>query len=206
LPDDSQARTSVSLLQKLRHDPADQAAWSAFVDRYAPAIYNWCQAWELQQADAEDVTQRVLQQLASVFDRFSYDPSRSFRAWLKTLTRHAWSDLSTEQQHAGLGSGDTAVVRILQAVEARENLEQRLEGQFDRELLEEASARIRSRVEPRTWEAFRLIALEGKSGAEAARAIGVTVATAFKARSNVQKLLREEISRLEGDADTPPCS
>ena len=40
----------------------------------------------------EDVTQRVLMQLAVKIRRFAYDPSRSFRAWLKTLTQHALSD------------------------------------------------------------------------------------------------------------------
>lgn len=206
LPDESQARTSVSLLEKLRHDPTDQAAWEAFVHRYAPTIYQWCRAWNLQEADAEDVTQRVLHRLANKFSSFVYDPSRSFRGWLRTLARHAWSDLSAAQQRAGAGSGDTAVVQILHAVEARESLEQRLEEHFDRELLEEAMARVQTRIEPRTWDAFRRLALEGQSGAEAAGAVGMTVAAAIKARSNVQKMLREEIARLDSSAETPPCS
>jgi DNA-directed RNA polymerase specialized sigma24 family protein len=64
-------------------------------------------------------------------------------------------------------------------------------------MLEEAEALVRQRVEPHTWEAFRLTAVEGLSGADAATRLGLNVATVFKAKSKVQKMLQEEIARLE---------
>src|SRR5262245_25651066 len=87
------ARTSTTLLARLRRCPTDQAAWSAFVDRYAPRIYAWCRQWHVQETDAQDVTQAVLIRLAEIMRTFTYDPTRSFRGWLKTLTRHAWDDM-----------------------------------------------------------------------------------------------------------------
>ncbi len=54
----------------------------------------------------------------------------------------------------------------------------------------------------RTWDAFRLTALEGLSGAEAAGRLGMKVAAVYVARSEVQKRLRDEVRRLEG-ADPP---
>jgi hypothetical protein len=36
---------------------------------------------------------------------FTYDPSRSFRAWLKTLTNHALSDFAEGRHKAAVGSG-----------------------------------------------------------------------------------------------------
>ena len=56
--------TDVSLLLRLRQNPTDQAAWGNFVDRYGRRIYLWCRHWQLQEADAEDVTQNVLLKLA----------------------------------------------------------------------------------------------------------------------------------------------
>jgi len=49
-----------------------------------------------------------------------------------------------------------------------------------------------------TWSAFRLTALEGRSGAEAAAALGLSVAAVFMNKSRVQKMLREEVARLDG--------
>jgi RNA polymerase sigma-70 factor (ECF subfamily) len=58
--------------------------------------------------------------------------------------------------------------------------------------------RVQGRVEPHTWEAFRLTALEGLSGAEAAGRLRLKVATVYKAKSKVQQMLQEEVARLEG--------
>ena len=73
-----------------------------------------------------------------------------------------------------------------------------LNDQFDHELLDEAIVRVRLRVEPHTWEAFRLTALDGMAGTAVADQLGMKVATVFKAKSKVQRMLREEIRRLEG--------
>src|SRR5262249_26821204 len=108
-----------------------------------------------------------------------------------------WNDLLAQQQRAIAGSGDTAVFEQLHTVEAREDLERRLEEAFDLELLQLATARVRERVEPRTWQAFQLTALDGLSGAEAAGRLGMAVGTVFKAKSTVKKLLQEEIDQLE---------
>src|SRR5262245_30833984 len=191
------ARTSITLLGRLQSNPDDKEAWSDFVQRYGRIIFRWCRHWNLQEADAEDVTQNVLLRLAQKMPMFVYDPSRSFRAWLKTLTHNAWSDFVSSRQNRIQGSGDSQVLQVLQTVEARVDLEKQLDEAFDRELLEEAMNRVRERVAPQTWEAFRLTALEGLSGADAAARIPMQVAQVFVARRRVQKMLQEEVSKLE---------
>src|ERR1700730_5007753 len=146
--------TRITLLGRLRREPDNQAAWGEFVEHYGSKIYGWCRKWNLQEADAQDVTQNVLLKLAQKLRAFSYDPSRSFRSWLKTLTHHAWSDFLESQQRPGLGSGDSRVAGLLQSVQARDDLVQHLEAAFDREILEEAMGRVRLRVAPQTWSAF----------------------------------------------------
>lgn len=190
--------TRISLLSRLRKDPQDASAWDEFVGRYGPRIESWCRHWGLQEADVQDVTQTVLLRLATKLRGFVYDPAGSFRGWLRTLTRHAWSDYVADRQRAVGGTGGSGMFEALHAVEARDDLEKRMEAAFDLELLELATNRVRERVEARTWEAFRLTALDGLSGAEAAARLGMPVASVFKAKSNVQKMLQEEIARLEG--------
>jgi RNA polymerase sigma factor (sigma-70 family) len=192
------SQTNPSLLGKLCRDPTDQAAWAEFVDRYGRKIYTWCRQWNMQDADAQDVTQAVLLRLAKRLPTFSYDPTRSFRGWLRTLTHHALADFVKTRERGGRGSGDLETETFLQSLEARDDLLTVLEKEFDQELLEMATARVRLRVEPRTWEAFRLTAVDGLPGAEAARRLEMRVAAVFKAKSRVQKLLQEAIAELEG--------
>jgi RNA polymerase sigma-70 factor (ECF subfamily) len=191
--------TRTSLLLRLRQAPPDQEAWAEFVDRYGPQIHGWCRRWGLQEADAQDVTQTVLLQLASKLQTFSYDPSQRFRAWLKTLTHHAWSDFLAAWHPTVKGSGDSGVRHLLETAQARDELTRRLEEAFDQELLELATARVRARVEERTWEAYRLTALEGLSGAQAAAQLGMQVGTVYKAKSKVHAMLQKTLGQMQDE-------
>lgn len=193
----SQFETRITLLGRLRATPNDPALWSEFVDWYGRNIHAWCRSWGLQESDAQDVTQEVFLNLSVQIQGFCYDPSGSFRAWLKTLTRRAWQVYVVRQRKAGRGSGDESEVDRLAGLAAKKDLTQRLEEAFDQELLKEASNLVQLRVEPRTWEAFHLLAVEGLSGAEVAEKLKMKVATVFVARSKVQRMLREELARLD---------
>jgi RNA polymerase sigma-70 factor (ECF subfamily) len=195
----SDSSTRLSLLGRLRVTPNDQEAWSEFVERYGRQVYAWCRLWGLQEADAEDVTQTVLADLARQMRTFEYQPSGRFRSWLRTIAHRAWCDLLASRKATTIGSGDSAVLGVLHSVEAREDLLNHLDAECERELLEAAMDQVRQRVQPNTWEAFRLTTQEGLAGAEASKRLGLQVATVFKAKSRVQKMIREEVTKLEGE-------
>jgi len=189
--------TRITLLTQLRKDPSNQAGWDEFVEHYGRHIYRWCRQWNLQDADAEDVTQDILVRLTQKLRTFAYDPSRSFRGWLKTVAHHAWRDFEDGLRHAKTRASGEALQELMQTAEAREDLARKLEDAFDLELLEVASQRVRLRVAPHTWEAFRLMAIEGLPVTEVASRVRLQVAMVYVAKSKVQKMLREEIGKLE---------
>src|SRR3954454_14297218 len=189
--------TSVTLLTQLRQDPSDQAGWDEFVESYGRHIYRWCRRWKLQDADAEDVTQEILLKLTQKLRAFAYDPSRSFRGWLKTVAHHAWRDFEDGRRHVQPAGGDSQVQNRILTLEAREDLVRKLEESFDLELLEAAKVRVRLRVAPHTWEAFRLMAIEGLPVAEVVARSHLQAAMVYVAKSKVQKMLQEEIRKLE---------
>jgi len=195
----SEPRTSPTLLGRLRRSPTDQEAWEEFVQRYGPKILSWCRRWRLQDADADDVVQMVLARFAARVRDFEYDPARSFRAWLLTLTHHAWSDLASSRKNI-VGSGDSRVGELLASVAARDELAKELADAYDLELINAAMLRVRLRVQPQTWDAYQLTTMDGLAGAEVAAKLNMKVTAVFKAKSNVQKLLQEEIRYLEGSS------
>jgi RNA polymerase sigma-70 factor (ECF subfamily) len=201
MADESALNTSATMLARVQN-PADREAWNEFVARYGPRIKQWCRRWNVQEADAEDVTQEVLLRLAQKMRDFRYDPSRSFRAWLKTVTHHAWRNF-VDSQRKGVGSGDSAIQSLLNAVEAPDTLVEHLDEEFERALTEEAMTRVRARVAPHTWEAFRLLVFDQLPGAEVATRVNMQVAMVYVARSKVQKMLKEEIDRLQGSPEEP---
>lgn len=194
---ESPESTHVTLLHRLVAEPKSEANWAEFVALYGPVIRLWCQRWGLQECDAQDVTQTVLVRLTVKLPGFNYDQTKSFRGWLKTLTHHAWHDFITDSSRRTRGSGDSAVLAQLHSTEARIDLETRVEAAFDRELLDIAIERVKSRVALATWSAFFRTAFEGTSPTAVADELGVRVAQVYLSKHRVQKLLTEEIAALE---------
>jgi RNA polymerase sigma-70 factor (ECF subfamily) len=151
----------------------------------------------VQEADAQDVAQTVLLKLLRTVQTFRYDPQQKFRAWLKTVTHHAWQDWVRGRRRAA-GGGESAKDDPLLSLAARDDLAAWMEGAYEQELLDEALVRVRPRVQANTWEAFRLTTYEGLSGAETAARLGMAVTSVYKAKSNIQKLLEAEVRYLEG--------
>jgi RNA polymerase sigma-70 factor (ECF subfamily) len=199
MPPRDDSKTSSTLLGRLALVPPDQAAWGEFVDRYGPRIVKWCRKWRLQDADVLDVSQAVLARLAKRLRQFEYDPLLSFRGLLRKLVHDALKDALAARGRIVAGGG-SEVWEMLESTVAREDLIQRLEEEFDLELLEAASRLVRQRVAPHTWEAYRLTTDEGLSGAEAAARLGMQVATVYVAKGTVLRMLQEEIRSLEAPA------
>jgi RNA polymerase sigma-70 factor (ECF subfamily) len=119
--------------------PTDEDAWREFVARYAPLIYRWAAKHGLRtKVDREDVTAGVLLKLVRVLPQFQYDPSRSFRAYLKTITGRALSRYLRARERAGQGSGSDPVIELLDGQAAREDLAERIEREYDLELFQQA--------------------------------------------------------------------
>jgi RNA polymerase sigma-70 factor (ECF subfamily) len=195
--------TCESLIGLLGNSVPPAAAWDRFVEIYGPVILDWCRQCNLQDADANDVTQEALLRLAQALPSFEYNPERRFRGWLRTVVHHCVCDWCAARRGGASGSGDTSVLELLESVPAREQLVDRLERQFDQELLQLAMQRVRDRVEPQTWLVFELLAVQQLSGVEVAQRTGMKIATAFATRSKVQRLLRTEIDTLKGRGRSP---
>ena len=136
--------TSVTLFEQLQTDPSDPGAWKLLFERYHPMIRSWCLKWGVQASDADDIAQDVLLKLLAAFRQYRYDPSRSFRTWLKTVTQHAWTDFA----RARLRTSNELAGQLEAFADSRDavaDLEQQLEDAFDRELLEVAMKRVEER-------------------------------------------------------------
>jgi RNA polymerase sigma factor (sigma-70 family) len=192
--------TRPSLLVRLR-DAGDDRAWAQFVEIYAPLVYGFGRKHGLQDADAADLTQDTLRAVAGAVGRLDYDPGRgSFRGWLFTVVRNRLRDFLDARKRHGQGSGDTAVHDLLEAQPARdENLAAAWEQEYERQLFAWAAEQIRGRFQDATWQAFWQTTVEGKSGQEVARALGMTVAAVYLAKSRVMARLKEQVRQIHDE-------
>ena len=99
--------TQPSLLVRLK-DAHDREAWERFVDLYAPLVYAFVRKRGLQDADAADLTQDVMRQVALAAHSLEYDPKRgSFRGWLFTVVQSRLTDHWRREGLRERGTGDT---------------------------------------------------------------------------------------------------
>lgn len=189
--------TSLTLLSRLRQPEKDEAGWTEFVERYGQRIFGWCIHRGLQAADAEEVTQSVLIKMVKQLREFEYDPARSFRGWLRTVTENAVKDFFRSLNDRKVSAGGSAILQQLGQVEATTDLNERLQEVFDLELAEEAMARVSARVRQNRWQAWYLTAREGRSGAEVAAQLNMKIVSVYTARNQIQQLIADEIKDLD---------
>ena len=192
--------TRASLLVRLR-DGSDADAWQEFVHLYAPIVYGFARKRGLQDADAADVMQDVLRSVSSAMHRLEYDKVRgTFRGWLFTVTRNKVFNFLDSRGRRVDGSGDSRVQqRLEQHVDAGAGLSADWEADYQRSLAAQAMERVKAEFQAATWEAFVQTAVEGRTPAQVASRVGLSVGAIYVAKSRVIARLREEIQRMQGD-------
>lgn len=188
--------TRASLLERLR-DLHDEAAWVQFVHIYAPLVHGYLCKQGLQEADAADLTQEVLQAAVRALPRLEYEAERgSFRGWLFTVVRNKLRNFRKRRRECG--RGDTETVQLLHAVEQGPT-DDAWERDYRRRVFAWAADLVHAQVSESNWQAFWLVSVEGKTATEAARALGMSLTAVYTAKSRVLARIKELIEQVQED-------
>jgi RNA polymerase sigma factor (sigma-70 family) len=189
--------TRASLLARLR-DLHDEAAWTEFVQLYAPLVYGYARKQGLQDADAADLSQEVLSSVANSVGRLEYDPRRgSFRNWLFTIVRRRLSSFWSAGEKRSCRSGDPTTQELLELCPAANGAEAQWQAEWEDRLFRWACEQVRKDVTETTWQAFWRTALMAESGKQVAADLGLSVAAVYRARSRVLARLKELVQAAQ---------
>jgi RNA polymerase sigma-70 factor (ECF subfamily) len=182
--------TPASLLERLRQ-PNQQAAWARFVALYTPLLYHWARRVGLSSPQAGDLVQEVLLLLVRKLPEFVYDPRKSFRAWLRTVTLNKWRESlrrdPSRSEINGVDLSDQAGPDSIQELE---------DAEYHDYLARRALTLMQAEFQPTTWKACWEQVVHGRPAAEVARELGITEAAAHVAKSRVLRRLRQELHGL----------
>lgn len=181
--------TSASLLERLQNRE-DERAWQRFVTLYAPALHAWTKQLPLNRSEAEELVQEIFVLLVEKLPKLRYDPEKSFRSWLYTVSMNRWREM---QRRAG--------ARLNCADQLPEDVVTEKEGSFWRVELQQlvvsrAFDILQSDFGEQTAEAFRRYVLEGESPKSVAEDLGMTLNSVYLARHHVLRRLRQELAGL----------
>jgi RNA polymerase sigma factor (sigma-70 family) len=149
----------------------------------------------LQDADAADISQEVLSEVARCIQSFEYHPERGrFRDWLGTLVRRRVSRfLKRKGREASDPVEDDASESEPCPADAGWT------DEFNARILGAALERARPHFEPATWRAFECVWLENRRAGEVAAELNVPIETIYTSKSRVLKRLEEEVRILAED-------
>jgi len=181
-------KTPASLLERLR-DSFDADAWTRFVALYTPLIYSWGRRVGLQDQDAADLVQDVFATLIHVLPTFIYDQHKSFRRWLRSVTLNQWHNTRKQWNEKLPRAPGDAVDRLA----VPDDVEAFWEVEYQQHLVSQALAIMRADFQERTWKACWEVVVTGKSAAEVAAALGLTVGAVYAAKFRVLNRLRQEL-------------
>lgn len=180
--------TSISLLRRLK--AADSAAWERFVELYAPLIFYWARNSGLKPPDANDLVQDVLTELVVKLPDFDYDPTKRFRAWLRTVTRNRAVDFQRRRARRESPRQSVPQVARMPSNDVFEEVEYR------KFVVSRALEIMRGEFREEIWRACWLQVVEGQKAADVAAQLNLTINMAYLAKSRVLGRLREELDGL----------
>ena len=207
--------TRHSLLHRLK-DWGDDAGWREFFETYWALIYHVARKAGLTDTEAQEVVQETVIGVAKKIGGFEVDAGRgSFKAWLLQQARWRIADqfrkliphpasgrplLSDGRGTGGEGrfsdeaTGTATVNRI--ADPASLDLDRVWDEEWREHVQRAALERVKAQVSIPQFQMFDLHALQGLSVAETARALGVSQASVYMAKSRVGRLLKVELKRI----------
>ncbi len=191
--------TRNSLLLKVR-DSANAEAWEEFAAIYRPVIYRLARRRGLQDADAEDLAQRVLVSVSEAIRTWEKDERRgTFRAWLLRVARNAIINALTRTR-PDAAVGGTSVLEQLEAHGGGNTaISDLIEDEHRRAVFRWSAAEVRAEFHEATWMAFQLTAVDGLSVEDAAAEIGKSTGSVYAARSRVMRRLKAKVVEFESE-------
>jgi RNA polymerase sigma-70 factor (ECF subfamily) len=169
-------------------------AWQRLAALYTPLVYSWARRAGLQTEDAADVVQEVFRAVLTHIGGYEHGPRPgSFRAWLWTITRNKLNDHWRGQQRQPRAAGGTDAQQRLQQLpdlDPDSAVEPAGTGGL---VLRRALELIRGHFEERSWHAFWGVTIEGRSPADVAADLGMSVNAVYVARSRILAYLRQEL-------------
>lgn len=189
--------THDSLLLRVK-DPRNREAWEQFASLYRPVVYRLARARGLQDADAQDLTQKVLFAISQAIPEWERtDSGVRFRHWLRRVAKNAILNALSRQPRDQGGGGTTAMELLHQHEDPHRDFEAQVDLEFRRQLFRRAASIVQQRVSPANWNAFCLTMIEGQTIEFAAAELGISVGAVYAARSRIMRRLRDTVDQLE---------
>jgi RNA polymerase sigma-70 factor, ECF subfamily len=169
-----------------------ELAWNEFRDRYAPVIAGFARNMGARPQDIDDVIQDVMLGFFKTAPTFVYDPAKGrFRGFLKVCAfRSLRKKLTQNARFNGVPIEDVDP----ECPEVSKPWDELWDQQQLKQALDATRAEYRGR---NTYRAFELNVILGKSAADVAQELEMSIDSVYKAKERVTQVLREKLREIQ---------
>lgn len=191
----STGSTSTGLLDRARASVPE--SWLRLNAVYGPLVYGWCRKSGVPEADAADVVQEVFRSILTNLRRFRKDqPTDSFRAWVRTITKNKVTDYKRGEVHRLRAIGGSHMRERLERVPST-GRDPEADDRDDEKLTERVLQLIQRDFDEKTWRAFWRSTVEGAPAANIAVDLAMTKGAVRQAKYRVLRRLRDELAEWQ---------
>ena len=198
--------TRKSLLAKVHS--GDACSWDDFYEAYKPLILLKGDDLGLKQDEKQELIQNVMFEVFAkditgkfVQDKipddvvFTYDPSKGrFRHYLRKVVKfQAIKILKKRRNNVSLNADDD----MENLFPADDVWNASWDEEWHRHVLNQAMVELKNRVQPETFAAFEMYAVQNRNVQEVAEFLNLSVSSVYTAKSRCVSALREIIKDLE---------
>jgi len=194
--------TRRSLLSRLKNWE-DEDGWKEFFDTYWKLIYTMAIKAGLTNAEAEEVVQETVIQVAKKMPDFKYDPQAgSFRSWLFHTTRWRVADQFRKRPKewerncpVERSAGTTTIERVPD--ECAQGFEALWDAEWTKSIFDTALDKVKRLVKARQYQMFDLYVVKQWPVQKVAKTLGVNIGQIYLVKHRISRLLKREIRNLE---------
>jgi len=143
----------------------------------------------LQEVDAADLVQDVLLTLVKTLPEFEYDPGKSYRSWLWTVTKNQFLKRSNRRTSAPVDP------KTLDKYENRP-VEPFWEEEYRKHMFSRITMMLEKDFPAPTWRAFWAHVVEGKTASQVAAELGINLWAVYTAKIRVLAHLHKELAEF----------
>ena len=189
--------TSLSLLDRVR-ETSDAESWSRLVALYGPLLKRWALRYEIQESDADDVVQEVLAAVLSDLPKFQHNQrTGAFRSWLRIILANRVREFWRARKRRPVATGTSSIEdKLNQLHDDTSEASQIWNQEHDEYVLKRLMKGVQSRIEPKTWAAFKLQVIDGHAPEKVAQDLEISMSSVYTAKYRVLNALRRESDGL----------
>ena len=182
--------TSRTLLARIA--AGDEIGWDEFYGKYAPIVRAVARCKGLDSV-ADDICQQVMLEFFKQSRTFRFDPDKArFRTYFGRIVRARIADHYRRNRELPAADAPPPAVEP--------EVERIFLSEWREMALREAEAVLKSRVAPKTFQAYRLYAAQGRPAEKVAAFLECSVNQVYLAKKRCVVILRELLAEMN-DAD-----